>query len=92
MKYYSYINKVYGFGEVTKEEYIQLHGTTETKPYIGKLYRGEITEDEIPEGFREEVVSAVEKRNTQWGTYDTRPLSGAELMNMVTEVLNNDAE
>ena len=87
MKYFSYINKVYGFGEVTQEEYIQLYGTDETRPYIGKLYRGEITEEEIPEELKEEVINVVEKRNTQWGTYESRQVSGDELMKMMKEVV-----
>lgn len=92
MRYYSYINKEYGFGEITKDVYLQLYGTEDTKMYISKLYRGEISIEDVPNEFKEEVAAAVEKRNIDWGTYESREVSGNELLKMVQGVLSNDAE
>lgn len=44
-----------GFIEVTETEFYALVGTEETRPYASKVYRGEISIEEVPEDLREAV-------------------------------------
>lgn len=59
-----------GGTEITREQYDTLLGEIEHKnDLIGKLYRGEITQADVPEGWRAEIVAAVEQIIEQQGAY-----------------------
>lgn len=59
-----------GGTEITREQYDTLLGEIEQKnDLIGKLYRGEITQADVPEGWRAEIVAAVEQIIEQQGAY-----------------------
>lgn len=52
-----------GQTEITEQEYNALHAQIMTKiACIEQLYGGEITEDDVPQELRDEVVSTVESR------------------------------
>lgn len=59
-----------GGTEITREQYETLLGEIEQKNDLtGKLYRGEITQADVPEGWRAEIVAAVEKIIEEQGVY-----------------------
>ena len=59
-----------GGTETTREQYETLLGEIEQKNDLtGKLYRGEITQADVPEGWRAEIVAAVEKIIEEQGAY-----------------------
>ena len=73
---YTADGKVYAVGigqggtEITREQYETLLGEIEQKNDLtGKLYRGEITQAAVPEGWRAEIVAAVEKIIEEQGAY-----------------------
>lgn len=76
-----------GFREVTEAEFIALVGTEETAPYATRLYRGEITTDEVPEEIREAVISIVANRIARFGEYNSQQISSADFHSMIEEVL-----
>lgn len=76
-----------GFVEVTESEYISLVGTDETRPYVGKLYRGEITAADVPDNIRADVVQTVSNRIARFGTYAERHITPNEFYNMLKEVI-----
>lgn len=76
-----------GFVEVTESEYISLNGTDETRPYIGKLYRGEITAADVPDEIRTEVETIVQNRIARFGTYAERHITPNEFYDMIEEVI-----
>lgn len=73
-----------GFVELTETEWFALIGDDTTRPYAGKLYRGEITIEEVPEDLREAVQSVVDTRIARWGLYEERNLSDTEALNIIT--------
>lgn len=59
-----------GGTEITREQYETLLGEIERKnELIDKLYRGEITQIDVPEGWRAEIAAAVEKIIEEQGAY-----------------------
>lgn len=70
--------------ELTESEWLALHGTDETAPYASKVYRGEITLDEVPEDIREEVEAVVQAKVERWGLYSERELTDKEALNILT--------
>ena len=59
-----------GGTEITQEQYETLLAKiTEKNGLIDKLYRGEITQADVPEGWRAEIVAAVEKIIEEQGAY-----------------------
>lgn len=59
-----------GGTEITQEQYKTLLGEIEQKnSMIAKLYRGEITQADVPEDWRAEIVAAVEARIEDQGAY-----------------------
>ncbi len=73
--------------EVTAEEALALVGNNTTRPYIRKVYRGELTIEAVPEGMRQAVSAAVAARIERDGEYDGGEVTAAELMTMLEEVL-----
>lgn len=59
-----------GGTEITREQYETLLGEIKQKNELtGKLYRGEITQADVPEGWRAEIAAAVEKIIEEQGAY-----------------------
>lgn len=59
-----------GGTEITQEQYEALLAEiTEKNGLIDKLYRGEITQADVPEDWRAEIVTAVEKIIEEQGAY-----------------------
>ncbi len=59
-----------GGTEITKEEYeTQLAVILQKNDLTDKLYRGEITQADVPEDWRTEIVAAVEKIIEEQGAY-----------------------
>lgn len=73
-----------GFVELSHAEWLALFGTDETAPYASKVYRGEITLDDVPEGIRAEVEAVVATKVARWGLYSERELTDKEALNILT--------
>ena len=73
-----------GFVEVTEAEFYALIGTEETRPYANRVYRGELSIDEVPEELRAEVQAVVDTKIARWGTYETREITDSEALNIIT--------
>lgn len=73
-----------GFVELTYEEWLALFGTDETAPWASKVYRGEITLDDVPEDIREEVEAVVAAKVARWGLYSEREISDKEALDILT--------
>lgn len=59
-----------GGTEITKEEYeAQLADILQKNELTDKLYRGEITQADVPEDWRAEIAAAVEKIIEEQGAY-----------------------
>ena len=76
-----------GFIEVSEEEFNALIGTEETRPYASKVYRGELSIDEVPEDRRAQVQSVVDAKIARWGEYNKQEVPAEELKNMVEGVV-----
>lgn len=72
-----------GFVELTESEWYAIVGTDETRPYTGKVYRGEMTMDDVPEELREEVAAVVAEKVKRWGLYAERELQPQEALNII---------
>lgn len=73
-----------GFVELTESEWLALMGTEETRPYANKVYRGEMTIDEVPEELQEAVSSVVATKVDRFGLYEERELPASEALNIIT--------
>lgn len=73
-----------GFVELTESEWLALHGSDEAAPYASKVYRGEITLDDVPEAIREEVEAVVQAKIDRWGLYSEREISDREALDILT--------
>lgn len=88
MIYYNIlVNPSKGCEELTKEEFIEYLGEYPYRIYAGKVYRKEITIDEVPEEYRTNVASLVAKREERWGYYEDHQVTPKELQKMIEEVL-----
>ena len=74
-----------GFEEVTEAEYNAIHGSEEVRPYAGKVYRGEMSIDDVPKAHRSECARIVEAREKRFGKYEDLPLTGDELKKIMEE-------
>ena len=70
--------------EVSKEKWDSLHGDKELSPYIKRLYRNEILLEDIPGEKRQAVQTIVNNRIAEYGAYEDRPLSVAELNQLIS--------
>ena len=68
MRYYVTANK--RLVEVTESEFMFLHGSKTVHPYASRVYRGEMTIDEVPAELREEVQTVVDRRIERLGKYE----------------------
>ena len=73
-----------GFVELTESEWLALIGTEEIRPYTGKVYRGEMTMEEVPEELQEEVAAVVAEKVKRWGLYSERELTSHEALQIIT--------
>lgn len=85
--YVSNPNSPKGFDEVTEEEFNALRGSDEARPYASKLYKEQITIDEVPAELQEEVLAVVQARTERYGTYSTQEVPADELKNKIEGVI-----
>lgn len=77
-----------GGTEITEAEYNALLAEIREKAaLVGKLYSGEITLDEVPADWQEEIQRRVNDRITAEGEAAEQPVSGDEFLAMMEEVL-----
>lgn len=85
--YYISADNEKGFEKVTESEWKAMYGDEATAPYAQRVYRGEITSEDVPEEYREVVRSIVDFKIQRFGEYHKREVTAAELKNMIEEVL-----
>ena len=77
-----------GGTEITEAEYNALLAEIREKAaLVEQLYSGEITAEEVPEAWREEIERRVSERIAAEGEAAEQPISGEEFMTMLGEVL-----
>lgn len=97
MRYYAQYNdsgKLLAIGtgaggvEITEAEYNALLADIREKAaLVDKLYSGEITLDEVPADWHEEIQRRVNERITADGEAAEQPVSGDEFLSMLEGVL-----
>lgn len=97
MRYYAQYNdsgKLLAIGtgaggvEITEAEYNALLAEIREKAaLVNKLYSGEITLDEVPADWKEEIQRRVNERITADGEAAEQPVSGEEFLSMLEGVL-----
>ena len=74
--------------EITETEYNALLADIREKAaLVDKLYSGEITLDEVPSDWREEIRRRVNERIAAEGEAAEQPVSGDEFLSMLEGVL-----
>ena len=74
--------------EITEAEYNALLAEIlEKAALVDKLYSGEITLDDVPADWQEEIQRRVNERITAEGDAAEQPISGDEFLAMMEEVL-----
>ena len=82
------ISTGYGGTEITEAEYNALLAEIREKAdLVDKLYSGEITIDEVPADWQEEIQRRVDERIAADGEESEQDISGDELMSMMEAVL-----
>ena len=77
-----------GGTEITEAEYNALLAEIREKAaLVDKLYSGEITLDEVPADWQEEIQRRVNERITAEGEAAEQPVSGDEFLSMMEGVL-----
>lgn len=77
-----------GGTEITEAEYNELLAMIREKAaLVDALYNGEITIDDVPAEWQEEIQRRVDARIVAEGRADEQPISGDELLTMLEEVL-----
>lgn len=96
MRYYAQYsdNKLLAIGtgpggtEITEAEYNALLSEIREKAaLVGKLYSGEITLDDVPTEWQEEIQRRVDERIAAEGAAEEQEISGDEFLSMIEEVL-----
>lgn len=97
MRYYAQYNdsgKLIAIGtgiggtEITESEYNRLLAEIlEKSALVDKLYSGEITIADVPEGWQAEIQRRVDERIAAEGAAEEQDISGDEFLAMVQEVL-----
>ena len=78
----------YGGEEITEAEYNALLAEIREKAaLVNKLYSGEITLDEVPTDWQEEIQRRVNERIAAEGEAAEQPVSGDEFLSMMEGVL-----
>lgn len=93
MRYYAQYNdsgKLLAIGtgsggvEITESEYnALLTEIREKSALVDRLYSGEITIDDVPSEWQEEIQRRVDERIKQEGTLDEQPISAEDAMNII---------
>lgn len=92
MRYYAqyFDNKLISIGtgpggtEITESEYNALLSEIREKAdLVDRLYSGEITIDDVPSEWQEEIQRRVDERIKQEGTLDEQPISAEDAMNII---------
>ena len=74
--------------EITESEYTRLLAEIREKSaLVDKLYSGEITIDDVPTDWQEEIQRRVDERIAAEGEAAQQEISGDELLNMIEGVL-----
>ena len=74
----------YGGTEITEVEYNALLAEIREKAeLVDKLYANEITIDDVPEAWREEIQRRVDERIAVQGDIDEQELSAEEALNII---------
>lgn len=77
-----------GGTEITEAEYNRILAEIREKAdLVDKLYSGEITLDDVPAEWREEIQRRVDERITADGEAAEQPVSGDEFLSMLEGVL-----
>ena len=77
-----------GGAEITEAEYNALLSEIREKAaLVDKLYSGEITIDDVPADWQEEIQRRVNERITADGEAAEQPVSGDEFLSMLEGVL-----
>lgn len=73
-----------GGTEITESEYnALLSEIREKSALVNKLYNGEITLDEVPADWREEIQRRVDERIAAKGTAEEQDISAEEALNIL---------
>lgn len=93
MRYYAQYNgsgKLLAIGtgnggtEITESEYNALLAEIREKAaLVGKLYSGEITLDEVPADWKDEIQRRVDERIQADGEAENQPISAEEAMDII---------
>lgn len=74
----------YGGVEITEDEYNRLLTEICAKAdFVNRLYNGEITIDDIPTEWQEEIQRRVDERIEQEGTLEEQDISAEEALNII---------
>ena len=77
-----------GGTEITEAEYNALLSEIREKAtLVDKLYGGEITIDDVPAEWQEEIQRRVDERIAAEGAAEEQEISGDEFLSMIEEVL-----
>ena len=97
MRYYAQYNDTgkliiigtgYGGTEITEAEYNTLLSEIQEKAdYVNRLYSGEITIEDVPTEWQEEIQRRVNERIAAEGAAAEQDISGDEFLSMIEEVL-----
>lgn len=78
----------YGGEEITEAEYTRLLAEIREKAdLVDKLYSGEITIEDVPTEWQEEIQRRVNERIAAEGEAEEQEISGDEFLSMIEEVL-----
>lgn len=72
-----------GFMEVSESEFLAVVGDDTTRPYAGKVYRGEMPIEEVPEDVREAVAAVVAAKTERFGAWEERELTPQEALDII---------
>ena len=93
MRYYAHYNKSgklfaistgYGGVEITEAEYNELMTMIQAKAtLVDQLYNGEITINDVPADWQEEIQRRVNERIEQVGQAEEQPISAEEAVSII---------
>lgn len=93
MRYYAQYNESntliaigtgYGGTEITESEYNALRSEIREKAsLVNQLYNGEITIDDVPEGWQEEIQRRVDERIAAEGIAEEQDISAEEALDII---------
>lgn len=74
-------NAPLGFEEVTEEEYLAVVGLPPVKDYAFKVYRGQMSIEDVPEEHREATQAVEDAKIARLGAYQ---IPDAQALNIIT--------